>query len=275
MTDSRRCTPPCLDVPESLGDFLLNTSEDRLRIAAGIASDLIYEWNITDDGLEWLGDIDKILGFEQGELPRTIEAWVGRIHPDDQKQLEGAVERHRTDTGPIHEEYRIQHKDGTWLHWMDRGVPVLDEQGRPEKWIGVCTDITEQKQAEESLLNSERRFREMAELLPEVIYELDASGRLTFVNQRAYEIFGYGPEDFERGVEVSDMLAPEDRERAMERISRLATGEEVGLSEYTGLRKDGTRFPVLLRSAPILRNGRIVGMRGVVMDVTAQKQASV
>ncbi len=70
------------------------------------------------------------------------------------------------------------------------------------------------KKIEESQGDSERRFRELAELLPEIVYEMDASGRLTFVNQRAYEIFGYGPEDFERGVEVISLLVPEDRDRA-------------------------------------------------------------
>ena len=201
---------------------------------------LIYEWNIADDALEWFGNIEKMLGFEPGEFPRTIEAWVRRIHPEDQKQMAGAVERHRTNTTPIHEAYRIQRKDGTWLHWMDRGVPVLDDQGRPRKWIGVCTDITERIRAEESLRDSERRFRELAELLPEIVYEMDASGRLTFVNQRAYEIFGYGPEDFEGGVEAIALLVPEDRDRATRSIGRLLEGEEVGLSEYTALRKDGT-----------------------------------
>ncbi len=136
----------------------------------------------------------------------------------------------------------------------------------------VCTDITEQKRAEDSLRESARRFRELAELLPEVVYEVDSSGNLTFVNQRAFEIFGYAHEDFERGVQVTDMLVPEDRERAGERIGRLLEGEEVGLSEYTGLRRDGSRFPILVRSAPILRDGRIAGVRGIVLDVTAQKQ---
>jgi len=130
------------------------------------------------------------------------------------------------------------------------------------------------KKIEESQGDSEQRFREFAELLPEIVYEMDASGRLTFVNQRAYEIFGYGPEDLERGVEVTSMLAPEDLDRAIDRITRLLNGEEVGLSEYTGLRKDGTLFPLILRSAPVLRDGEVVGTRGVVIDMSAQKQAS-
>jgi len=128
--------------------------------------------------------------------------------------------------------------------------------------------------AEESLQDSERRFRELVELLPEIVYEMDASGRLTFVNKRAYEIFGYDPEDLERGMDAITLLVPEDRDRATRSIGRLLEGEEVGLSEYTALRKDGTRFPVTLRSSPILRDERIEGLRGIVLDMTAQRQAS-
>jgi PAS domain S-box-containing protein len=141
-------------------------SEDLFRIAAELASDLIYEWNTADDRLEWFGNVDRILGFEQGEFPRTIEAWVSRIHPDDRKRMEDDVEHHRKDTTPIYEEYRIQREDGTWRHWVDRGVPVLDDGGRPCKWIGVCTDVTERRRSEDSLRESEKRFRELPNSYP-------------------------------------------------------------------------------------------------------------
>ncbi len=138
----------------------------------------------------------------------------------------------------------------------------------------ICTDVTERKRAEDSLRDSERRFRELAELLPEVVYEMDTAGRLTFVNRRAFEIFRYGQEDFEKGVEAITLLVPEDRDRAAHSIGRLMRGEDVGLSEYTALRKDGTRFPVMIRSASILRDDSIEGVRGIILDMTAQKQAS-
>lgn len=155
-------------------------------------------------------------------------------------------------------------------------MPVIVAEGTRDPLLKAEDSSSRcvENKIEESQGASERRFREFAELLPEIVYEMDASGRLTFVNQRAYEIFGYGPEDFERGVEVTSMLAPEDLDRAIDRIGRLLQGEAVGLSEYTGLRKDGTRFPLILHSAPVLRDGEIVGTRGIVIDISAQKQAS-
>jgi hypothetical protein len=62
-----------------------------------------------------------------------------------QGQLQNAVERHRTSTAPIRYEYRIKHHDGTYRYWKDQALPLLDEQGLPYKWIGICKDITERK----------------------------------------------------------------------------------------------------------------------------------
>ena len=130
--------------------------EERFRLAAEVASDLIYEWDVSDDTLQWFGDIDGALGFELGELSQTIEAWARLIHPDDQARLAASVERHRESAAPISEEYRIRCKDGAWRYWIDRGTPVLDGRGRPRKWIGTCADITRRKQTEEELWNAKQ-----------------------------------------------------------------------------------------------------------------------
>ena len=131
----------------------LRETEERLRIAGKAAYDLIYEWNVPNDALEWFGDIDGLLGYESGAISRDIGAWLALIHPEDRGQLENAVELHRRATEPIHYEYRIKHRDGTYRHFQDHGLPMLDNQGRPYKWIGVCTDITDRRQAEEEKKN--------------------------------------------------------------------------------------------------------------------------
>jgi PAS domain S-box-containing protein len=129
----------------------LRHSEERFRLAAESTSDLIYEWDIATDHLDWYGNIDRILGFESGELPRTMEAWTDRIHSDDKARLAGSMKWHRESVRSIQEEYRIQRKDGTWRYWAEHGLPILDSEGRPCKWIGACVDITEHKEFEKNL----------------------------------------------------------------------------------------------------------------------------
>jgi PAS domain S-box-containing protein len=133
-------------------------------------------------------------------------------------------------------------------------------------------DITEGKRAEAALWQSQERFRELAELLPETIFELDVTGNLTFVNRNAYDYFGYSKEEFERGINGFTMVSPEDRPRAMENAKRVMGGEKIGLNEYNALRKDGSTFPVIMHSAAKYHDGKPSGIRGIVIDITEKKK---
>ena len=129
----------------------LRESRDRFERVATSVSDLIYEWNVTTDQLEWVGDINATLGYPPGTIPPTIEGWLALIHPDDHKKIADAVEHQRRSPKPINVTYRIRHRDGEWRYWEDRGSAILDDAGHPIRVIGACSDITEQKRAEEEL----------------------------------------------------------------------------------------------------------------------------
>jgi PAS domain S-box-containing protein len=134
-------------------------------------------------------------------------------------------------------------------------------------------EMKERQRAEEALRISEERFREMAELMPQTVFETDLTGKLTFVNRNAFNNFGYSQEDFEHGVNSLDMLVPEDRERAAENIVKIIGGQDTGLNEYTALRKDGGTFPIMVHSATIVREGETSGIRGFIIDISDRKNA--
>jgi PAS domain S-box-containing protein len=122
-----------------------------------------------------------------------------------------------------------------------------------------------------ALRESESRFRDLVEMLPEAIFEADTEMRLTFVNKQAYAMFGYTEEDFNNGLNVLDMLSPKDCEKAFRNYIKKIDEVEAGAVEYSGKRKDGSFFPILLHSNAITSNGKVTGLRGVVVDITQRK----
>ncbi|HOX45668.1 MAG TPA: PAS domain S-box protein [Myxococcota bacterium] len=204
-------------------------------------------------------------------IGRPPEELLGRpfqelIHPDDLPHIQRRFEA--LGRGQLtSDEYRVLHGSGEPRWVLSYSQPVL-EGGRFSGITGVALDIHARKLAEEARRRSEERFRNLAELLPEAIYEADPRGRLLYANRAAFETFGYAPEDLGRGLTVLDMLVPADRDRALERFAEVLAGRRAVGSEYVARRKDGSTFPVMLRSVAIVDDGRLVGVRGLVIDLS-------
>jgi len=172
-------------------------------------------------------------------------------------------------------ECEIEHasSEGKKIYCIAAATPFRNPDGELIGIVGSFKDITERKKEMEALQKSEKRFRELTEALPEIICETDLRGDITFVNRVAFKTFGYTREDFDTGLNVLQMLATEERERAKENIARVLKGEKMGRGEYTAQRKDGSKFPVLIHTHRISDNrGMPVGMRGILVDMTESKQ---
>jgi len=130
-----------------------------------------------------------------------------------------------------------------------------------------------QERAAQALRESEKKFRDLAALLPQVVYETDAKGNLTFVNRNGFDTFGYTQEDFDEGLNTLQMLVPEDHPKARENFQGTLHGEEARGHEYTALRKDGSIFPVAIYSSPIIHEGEPAGLRGIIVDISERKRA--
>ena len=136
----------------------------------------------------------------------------------------------------------------------------------------LSREIRERKQAEEALRESERRFREMADLLPSSICEMDLNLKLTYVNNLGLETFGYTQDEFDAGFSGMDIIHPEDREKVATHLGQIVNGTEIGLIEYRMTKKDGTKLVALVNTSPIYEDGQISGVRASVTDITEQKK---
>ena len=248
----------------------LKESEERLRTAGKIAYDLIYEWDVATDVLQWFGDIDGLLGFRKGEISRNINAWLNLIHPEDRVKLKNAVELHRTSTEPIQYTYRIRHRDGTLRYWIDNGLPLLDDKGHPYKWVGVCTDITDHKQAEEKLRESETRFRTLFESIPDCVIVHDDDGVILHINEIGAQQIEWSATDL-IGRNLHEILVPEQKPLIADHIRET---HKNGWSRFetTYISRSGWQVEAEVNDRPI-KFGEKKAILRVSRDITERKEA--
>jgi PAS domain S-box-containing protein len=111
-------------------------------------------------------------------------------------------------------------------------------------------------------------YRELVELLPQTVFEIDDKGHFTFANRSGFRTFGYRPEDLKGPVSAMTFFAPEDRSRLDRNIRRILRGEAAVGGEYTAIRKDGSTLPVVVSANAIIADGKPAGLRGVILDVS-------
>ena len=133
-------------------------------------------------------------------------------------------------------------------------------------------EVVEHKQAEEALRESERRYRHLTESLLDTVYEFDRKGQFTYVNEAGTHMFGYSKQEILNGLRVQDTMVEEVRDLSRGVISEIFKGNTT-VGERTFLRKDGTQFIGEIHSGPIYKGKDVVGVRGVLRDITTAKQA--
>jgi PAS domain S-box-containing protein len=251
----------------------LQESEQRYRDLVETSKDLIY---VTDRKatLTYVNPaLERTLGYEKGEL--IGQSFSQIIAPDFLNRARDFFRRAmKGGHVPLYEGTLIR-KDGAEICVEFNVTTLVDSEGNPSGRFGVGRDITDRKKAEKKLLNSEKKYREMVDFLPISLFEIDLHGNIISANPISLETFGYEKGDLEKGLNGFQLITSDDRERILEDFLNLMSGEKRGPSEYTGIRKDGSTFPMLVYSSPISSDGRAIGFRGSVIDLTDRKRMEV
>jgi PAS domain S-box-containing protein len=121
---------------------------------------------------------------------------------------------------------------------------------------------------QKGLLASESRFRELAGLLPQVIFEMDTAGLLLYANQAGAVIFGITEDKIRQGTNVREFLTPEDVSRMQRGIAAILAGSKLSGEIYSLKKADGTQMRALIYTSPIHREGTVTGFRGIILDIT-------
>ncbi|MBN1957011.1 MAG: PAS domain S-box protein [Desulfuromonadales bacterium] len=206
-------------------------------------------------------DRDEVIGQSQAKFEAAPishgSVTAGFVEHRDHASGEVRTRRMRTKSGKILE-----------VDIKASRLKISDE----DLLLGFFQDVSERKNTLELLRNSEIRFKDMTNLLPEAVYETDLNLKVTYANLKALELFGYEESDLESGLYVTSLIAPEYVDFSHLRVQRIFSGKSTESQEYQCLKKDGTVFPVLLHSDAIFNDGKPVGLRGVIIDLTQRKQ---
>lgn len=167
--------------PQREAEEALRRSEERWRFALEGHGDGLWEWNARSNEVFFSRQWKAMLGYEDGELPNTLEMWEALVHPEDRARIKDAMSLHLEGEWPrYHAEYRLKKKDGGWLWTAALGrVMAYDDSGLPLRVIGTQRDIEERKQreAEESLrqlrMAHENRLALLGEMASALAHELN------------------------------------------------------------------------------------------------------
>lgn len=136
--------------------------------------------------------------------------------------------------------------------------------------MAIIHDISERVKAEENLKESEIKYKDLANLLPQIVCETDNNGLITFCNEVATDLTGYTNEEL-KNRNIFQMVIPEEKEKVKKNLHLIIEGKNSNDREFTIIGKDGSTFPVIIYSSPIIHNNEFMGLRSILVDISEIK----
>ncbi|MHC0066219.1 PAS domain-containing protein [Nostoc sp. UIC 10890] len=255
----------------------LRESEERCQLAVQGNNDGIWDWNVKNNQVFFSTRWKEMLGYAEDEISNHVDEWATRVHPDDIGFVRQAIADHFAKITPFFiSEHRVRCKDDTYKWVLDRGQAVWDEDGNVVRMTSCHTDITERKQAEEQLRQSEERFQIVARASNDLLWDWDLLTDEVWWNQALQTLFGYSVEQITLNVYWwYEHIHPDDRQRiASETMALIDSGRTLWLNEYRFRRGNGSYAYVFDRGYVIHdKTGKPVRMIGAMMDISERQAA--
>jgi PAS domain S-box-containing protein len=248
----------------------VRASEERYRSYIEVTGQLGWTTNADGEVEEDIPAWRKYTGQSYEEVKGL--GWTKALHPDDIEHTTQVWEKAVAEKSSYEVEYRIRRHDGVYRNFMARGVPVLEKDGKIREWVGTCIDITEHKEAEDALKDSEQKFRNLAEQSPNMIF-INHNGRVVYANRKAEDVMGYKKEEYySPDFNFLDLIAQESRELVKSAFSKHMRGEDLAPYDYKLVTKEGRTIDAIINSKLITHDGG-PAILGLVTDITDRKEA--
>jgi PAS domain S-box-containing protein len=212
--------------------------------------------------------VESILGFTAAEWMGDPDLFFSRVHPDDRDAYLAAEEDART-SERLSARYRLLARDGHVVWMRDQGVVVAETVGRPTLLHGVMLDVTEQVRVEESLRESEERYRRLVDLSPDAIL-VHRNGEFVFANRAAARLLGADDPSQLLGMPILQVVHPDYHDVVTARVSGTREGRAAPLLEERFVRLDGRVIDVEVAAIPFTSEG-IPGGQIVVRGISERK----
>jgi PAS domain S-box-containing protein len=260
----------------------LRQSEELQRMALNAARMGVWDWHISTGEEHWSEEAERVFGLEPGAFNRSYTEFWKYVHPDDRQRVIETQDRALFEGIDYAPEYRIIHPDNS-LHWVtSRGKVLRDESGIAVRLSGITMDITERKQAEIALAESEKRLRSAEEKYRSIfenavtgIFQSTPAGRYQSVNPAMAKILGYASAKdlIATMTNIATQLYVNPVQR-QEFISYMTANGSVSEFEAQVYRKDGSIIWIST-SAVVVKDAtdNLLYYEGTVEDITHRKQA--
>ncbi|BAY18339.1 two-component hybrid sensor and regulator [Anabaenopsis circularis NIES-21] len=262
-----------LDITErKQAEEVLRQKQEWLDLAQAVGKIGSFEWNIPTNDNIWSKELEAIYGLQPGEFGGTYEDWKKWVHPDDLAKAHTDIVN-SLKSGEFFTDFRVIWRDGS-IHWLHARAKVYyDPEGKPLRMVGVNVDISDRKQAEEALRQSESRLRQLLESSIIGIIEAEPD-KITFANDAFLQMLGYTQADLLAGnLRWQDMTPPEYSELDQAKVQEVFVSGVCTPFEKEYIHKDGSRVPILIGATLLTRNP----FRWVcfVLDLSKRKQAEI
>ncbi|MBD2845974.1 PAS domain S-box protein [Paenibacillus sp. IB182496] len=209
-----------------------------------------------------------ILGYAPEELTGTPGTHY--LHPEDKSRVARILRSLARDRRSEAFVFRFRHKNGSYVWFETTSRYVQDETGHSGEIISISRDVTDRRQLDLSLQESEQRYKSLFEYNPAAVYSMDPEGRILSANRSLQQLSGYGQAEL-IGRPFAELASDHDRSRAQLHIARASQGEAQHY-EVKMVHRDGRQLQLSVTNVPIVVGGQVVGVFGISNDTTERKR---
>ena len=253
-------------------EITLRQNEQRYRSLTEATAQIV--WNTQGDQGEFVTEQPGWSAFT-GQSFNELKGWgwLNAVHPDDQAHTVQVWSVAVANRALYKVEHRLRRHDGIYRDMSVRAVPLVEEDGTTREWIGVYTDITDRKQAEAALQESETRFRSFAENSRDVIWITDPHEyRLIYVSPSYERVLGRPTDEVYTDLaHFLESVHPDDRIRVRAAWEQCTQG--AFSYEYRVIRPDKSMVWIYDRGFPIYNQNELLYVGGIAEDITDRKVA--